>query len=115
MKRVLPSALVLGVMWVVCGSVSTAEAQWGYPGYGQVVAVPQPYVAYAVSVVPVAPVVYPAPYVYGGYGYVGYGPGPAAYRERYNYGLFGHLNYHQHARGPGYGHSHYHHRYPYGW
>lgn len=123
MKRVsLPGVLVLVVVWVICNSTSTAQAQWVYPapiGYA-------PVVAYRPAVV-IQPVVYTQPYVaysapyayggygvggYGGYGYAayGYGVGPGVFRNRYNYGLFGHLNYHHHQHGPGYGHAHYHSR-----
>lgn len=120
---------MMAVLGMVCGSASSAEAQWGYgyPAYAYspvtyppvmvapVVVAPRPYVVFS------APVVYPAPVVYGGYGpayagYGGYGYGgysyaaaPVVVRTSFNYGLFGHPNYHQRAYGPGFGryHSHY--------
>jgi hypothetical protein len=124
MKRVwIQSLLAIAVVAAVCGSTTSAQAQWGYGYYGGPAVVAQPYVAYS------------APYAYGGIGYgavgyggyggygyggggyggYGYGAGPAVVRDRYNYGAFGHLNHHHHAHGYGFGHQHYHTRSPYGW
>ena len=124
--------LVAAAIFLVGGSVSTAQAQWvsgGYVSYAPVVAyrpvvVAQPYVAYSAPYA-TAGYGYSTGYAgagYGGYGYGGYGNGaygyngnaygvgPRVVRERSNFGLLGNANYHLHARGPGYGHTHYHSR-----
>lgn len=115
MKRTYWQCLfALVVAGTICSSTVNAHAGWGYEVpvvYGPVVAYHPVIVAEPVFYRRPA-VVYSAPYVYGGYGYIA---GPRVVRDRYNYGAFGHLNHHHHERGGGFGHSHYHARYPYSW
>ena len=94
----LRGCLVLAVLGTVCGSATSAPAQWGYPVYAYspvtyppvvvapIVIAPRPYVG--PYVVFSGPVVHPAPVVYGGYGPSHVGFGGYGY-DGYGYGGYG--------------------------